>query len=297
MSRYVRICLDGVAVGQIEPLEARGVLQAVRTAEGFDIRLPAQLTLVCANRDQLQPLVSNLRVAVSVRTEDGTEFDVGLAADPSFYPGLVPEGVFRLSLQWRGPLKVLALLEKLRNGKPLRLGYTVKGEICGLVQLPNRRHRLRTDPQYIHGSVEVEYPADVWVMTMRNLGVVENVLVEIPLPGSRPAPWDDVWKALVEARDGLERGGATGWKTCVTGVRLALEKWQQIEKEDMGPGWKAPTPNERQQRTKRQRVDNLRWHVLQLAHLAPHTSAEEWSREDALLLLATLSAWLAQRKP
>jgi len=36
---------------------------------------------------------------------------------------------------------------------------------------------------------------------------------------------------------------------------------------------------------------------MQSAHLGPHTPAEEWTRDDALLLLSTLSALLAERKP
>jgi hypothetical protein len=83
----------------------------------------------------------------------------------------------------------------------------------------------------------------------------------------------------------------------VAAVRLALEKWQGIEKEDMGPGWKAPSMIERKDRTKRQRLDNVRWHLYQCAHLGPHSSAEDWTRDDAVLLLSTLAALLAERKP
>ncbi len=133
--------------------------------------------------------------------------------------------------------------------------------------------------------------------TSLRLGTAENVLVEIPLPGSPSLDWDEVWKALIDARNAFEQGGSTGWKGCVTSVRLALERWQQIEKEDMGPGWKAPSMQERKDRTKKQRTDNLRWHLYQCAHLGAHSSADEWTRDDALLLLSTLSALLAERKP
>lgn len=132
---------------------------------------------------------------------------------------------------------------------------------------------------------------------LRKLGIAENVLFEIPLPRSPLGSWDEVWRALVEARDTFEHGGSTGWKGCVTAVRQALKKWQEIEKEDMGLGWKAPTPQERDTRNKVQRIDNLRWHLLQLAHYGPHSYADEWSRDDALLMLAGLSTLLAVRKP
>ena len=81
--------------------------------------------------------------------------------------------------------------------------------------------------------------------------------------------------------------------------RLALERWQKIpnEKEDQGPGWKRPTQDELKDRTKKQRFDNLRWHLLQACHRGAHTGADEWTRDDAVLLLSTLSALLAERKP
>lgn len=65
-------------------------------------------------------------------------------------------------------------------------------------------------------------------------------------------------KALVNARKAFEQGGSTGWKGYVTAVRLALEKWQGIEKEQMGPGWSTPSQADRRARTKKERLDNLR---------------------------------------
>lgn len=132
---------------------------------------------------------------------------------------------------------------------------------------------------------------------LRKLGIRENVLVEVPLLGSPSPDWDEVWQGLIDARTAFEHGGSTGWKGCVTGARLALEKWQQMEPEDKGPGWVAPSRADREARTKKQRLDNLRWHLLQVAHLGAHTGAENWTRDDALLLLSTLSVLLAERNP
>jgi hypothetical protein len=101
----------------------------------------------------------------------------------------------------------------------------------------------------------------------------------------------------VEARDTFEHGGSTGWKSAATAVRLALEKWHEIEPEDHGPGWQTPKAAEKQARSKEQRLDNIRWHLLQLANYGPHSHADEWARDDALLMLAVLSALLAIRKP
>jgi hypothetical protein len=81
----------------------------------------------------------------------------------------------------------------------------------------------------------------------------------------------------------------------VASVRLALEKWRDVEVEDPGPGFVRPSVADREARTKRQRLDQLRWDLLQMAHQGPHTHTEMWTRDDALLMLAMLSALLAER--
>jgi hypothetical protein len=99
-----------------------------------------------------------------------------------------------------------------------------------------------------------------------------------------------VWEGLQNARIAFEQGGSTGWKGCVMGVRLALENWQKIEPEDL-------SQSDKTKRTKRQRLDHLRWSLLQIGHFFAHNGAEECSRDDAMLLLSTLSTLLAERKP
>jgi hypothetical protein len=131
---------------------------------------------------------------------------------------------------------------------------------------------------------------------LQRLGVAENVLVEIPLPGNPTGDWDPVWRALIDSRNYFEQGGETGWKGCVASVRLALEKWRDIEVEDAGPGFVKPTVPQREARTKKQRLNQLRWDLLQMAHEGPHTHAAHWTRDDALLMLSTLSALLAERE-
>src|SRR5262249_49230904 len=203
-------------------------------------------------------------------------------------------------MTWLGSLAELSVYEKLRDGGGGQFDIQFEGELFYLVPAPQSHHMFRTEPERFRskaGFTTITYPKEVWVKMLRGLGVAENVLVEVPLPGSPSPDWDGVWKALVDARNAFEQGGSTGWKGCVTAVRLALETWQGIEKEQMGPGWSAPSQADRRARTKKERLDNLRWHLLQIAHLGAHTGAEEWSRDDALLMLSTLSALLAERKP
>ena len=134
-------------------------------------------------------------------------------------------------------------------------------------------------------------------MASRALNIAYPVLLEVPLPSSPPTPWDSVWGAIAEAATSAERGGETGWKGCITAARLALDRWREIEREDMGPGWTRPADDDLRSRTTRQRLDNIRWHLRAYSNLGPHSGAEEFTRDDAILMLSTLSALLAVRKP
>ena len=103
--------------------------------------------------------------------------------------------------------------------------------------------------------------------------------------------------ALRAARDALNKGGTTGWKSVIAECRTALEIWRTIEAPDLGPGQPDPTQADRTARTWGQRVDQLRWHLHHLTHDAVHGHADECTRDDAVLVLATLAGLLAMRKP
>jgi hypothetical protein len=98
-----------------------------------------------------------------------------------------------------------------------------------------------------------------------------SFLVELPLRRDPPTGWEAVFKAEEEAKRNLALGGDDAWKGCVAAVRTALEEWRNLEKEDQGPGWTAPTPMDRSARTKAQRADALRWHLLQCSPTSPIT--------------------------
>lgn len=299
MSPKIEVTIDKIRVGDVTFKQDLPQLVASRTAAGFNLIIPASITLELAESSQPCPMLSNLRGVISSDGTSGTPMELGTARDDSWYTGAVPKWSGDAHLTWSGNVSALLWFEKLRDTRPPRFKIELHGEVCWLLSPSDRKSdsRTRTEPQPLSGSVEIAYPTEVWVRMLRQLGIAENVLVEIPLPSSPPAPWDEVWSALLEARDAFERGGTTGWKGCVSAIRLALEKWQAIEKENMGPGWTSPKREDREARSKRQRLDNLRWHLLQRAHLAPHSGADDWSREDAILAFATLSALLAVRKP
>lgn len=293
MPQSIEITMSMQRVGEILFDEAPSQFVGSRTASGFRLNIPASVILRPNTGDAPLPMVTNLRAVISVNKDPQTEFQVGVAEDLTRYFG---GGNSQANLVWTDVMPALAYIEKCRDEQRPQLKLELRAEGCWLLQHQSQV-RIRTAPQFIGGKVTLSYPKEVWIKMLRDMKFSENVLLEVPLPSTPPTQWDKVWSALVEARIALEQGGATGWKSCVSAVRLALEEWRSIEKEEMGPGGTTPTMNDLKLRSKQQRYDHLRWHLIQCAHLGPHSNAEDWSRDDAMLLFATLSTLLAVRKP
>jgi hypothetical protein len=269
-------------------------LVAERTSDGFRALIPGGVLLRLAASGAPCPLLTNLRVRL--RADAAPNLDLGVATDRGWYLGGIPGSSVPTQLEWRGTIATLQQFERLRDGGTVSLTLECHAEVCLLVTSGNGP-RLRGEPEVVYGTTHVTYPKETWVRMISQVNAMANVLVEFPLRPSPPSPWDDVWRAVSEAGEHLKNGGTTGWKGCVTAVRLALEKWQGIEKEDMGAGWTSPSSNDRQARSMKQRLDNVRWHLLQVAHFAPHSHADEWERDQAVLLLGALAGLLAVRKP
>jgi len=190
---------------------------------------------------------------------------------------------------WRGSLGELAVFESVRAGREPEIQAQLRGELAYLLPSGHSRYQVRSHPHLIYGDTVINYPKETWVRELRKLGILENVLVEVPLRNSPPAPWDRVWENLVKARDAFEQGGLSGWTGCVLSVRQALEKWKEIEGRES-------IPSDPRQRSKRERLTNLRHALHQCTHVWVH-DRDECSRDDALLMFSTLSALLAERKP
>ena len=73
-------------------------------------------------------------------------------------------------------------------------------------------------------------------------------------------------------------------------VRHALDQWNKIEPVKM-----LPADQPRKEWAKKDRLDGLRRQLRECTHPAAH--GESWSRDEALLMLSTLSALLAVRNP
>lgn len=302
MSNVIEVSdASGGKVGSITLEQAPKQLTAHRTAVGFELHLPMIVQLKLASALDPCPLLSNISAVITAVNDDGKELTVGRALHYGWAIGAIPQSSTESKLTWTDTRTAMAAYERFREGRRPRFRIALQAELSKLVPPSfGGGPRKRTEPFAVHGNAEVSYPTEVWVRLVRDLGISHPVLIEVPLPASPPSPpspWDAVWQSVGEAEASFERGGKTGWKGCISAVRLALDHWRKIEAEDMGPGWKQPDISDLKKRTTDQRLDNIRWHLREFSHLAAHSGAEEFTRDDALLMLSTLSALLLVRKP
>ncbi|MBK9002182.1 MAG: hypothetical protein IPM35_41205 [Myxococcales bacterium] len=301
MAGGVRIPSSGEYFGAIEFDDPRE-LRARQTFDGLVVAFPMKVEVEKPERVAGLPMLTGVRATISAFSKE-----IGVAHDPNeSYPAGEHDGVLEVPI----PTSVVRRIETQRDGNAFELNLRVRAllQVLRMVELapdplkheqdPQERvaKRVIGEPIRVSGDVRLTVEPQVWATMLNATGLGENVFVEIPLP-PRPAPeWQDVWKALRTAREALNRGGATAWKTVVSECRVALERWQDIDAVDHGEGGLTASRDQREGRSRRQRHDALRWHAHQLAHYFQHNHAEECTRDDAVLVLSTLAGLLATRQ-
>lgn len=269
-------------------------LAGVRNGDGVRITIPTTIGVRWAGYPAPRPMFSGIRCNVRMESPTTGAMDLGQALDVGFY--LPPQGGIddlAGSLQWQVTFATLALIERARNGQAPRFQFDVVGlvtEFHCVHDASGQSRDVASPPSWVAGNIRVSYAADAWVAMRRGAGVSQHVLLDIPFPDTAPAGWEGVWKHIMDAVTSFEQGGHVAWKNCVTSVREALTEWAKLDRPDL-------SQTNATARTVDQRVDHLRDALRNLAHLGPHGHAENWTRDDAVLALATLSALLARRKP
>jgi hypothetical protein len=283
---------NSLIIGSIAFMPVSSAFFSKRTASGFQISFPARVIFPARQPGSDPLLVENLAARFEP-SGNGTEIGVMRFSEP-----LVSGTTDRvIHFVWESGFDALAFYERIREGKEPRFQVVVTGWMRRLFPVRNGQNyefqlaSFPADP--IHEQTVVSYSREAWTNTLKQLGFCDSFVVEIPYPSNPPAKeWDAVWNAIRDARNAFDQGGSTGWRSAATHVRHALEKWQDIQGEEVDLGQNSPA----KQRSKKQRLDNVRWHLYQLAHLSAHTGADDWTRDDAMLMLSTLCALVAVRK-
>lgn len=289
----IHIANDQVATLILEEttgsLMARG---ARRTPNGFILGIPARLRFRAQGNAQGIAHVRHIRVHLQLEDGFGTEFGIG--TDDSIYAGTISGNECSTNVEMRGTYEALEALEGYRQGQPPKFTARAWVEAFYAVEVPGLGLKIQSKPEICYGDTQVNYPRDGWNHILDLVGR-RNVLVEIPKSNTLGAEWNEIYKFLSEGSRAYDRGGNDGWKACVVACREGLAKWRGLEQTTFGPGWKAPSREENEEWSGAQRMNALRYWLLQVAHLGPHTVEDIWTREDALLVLATLSTLLNAR--
>lgn len=276
-------------------------LAARRVGGGFAIDLPITVALAWQGGATPRPLLTNIGASLSYQTPEGVVQHLGYGACQEFFEAAIPSSGHSSVLVWTGDLPTLALYERARADRPSRLRFDVHTELCHLVPVSANvaptAPRVRTEPHRVFSSLEVDYPVHAWAGVLRELKVLDLVVIEVPLPATAPERLRAVWAEVGKARNAVAQGGEAGWTACVVHVRKALEAWDKIEDEKLWPA----KPEERKALSKRARLARLRWSLHQAAHPAVHiddgNESDVWTREEAKFMLSTLCSLLAMREP
>jgi hypothetical protein len=289
MDTSVEITVGGETIGDVRFVDPGEHFSIARTVSGFHLELPVILTLRRTLERKRFPLLTGLRAIFTIRAGAGQGMELCRPACDQMFKGTCSN--CQCSLRWSGRLDDLAVYEKLRECMRPSFNVTVLGDVAFLRDEAGEALKFDTAPETFMGHGTVEYSPEIWAKALRTLGISETIMIQIPLPAVPPNGWEEVWVELSNARAALERGGTTALRDAAVAVRRALEEWRKLETEGIAHG------KQLKDRSKRERLDDLRLHLKNFADFAAHTGIQEWSRDDVVLMISTLAALVAVRNP
>jgi len=227
---------------------------------------------------------------------------LGVAVDPRCYvihtghkfPNASPQSTIRGHLQFPLSLAALEAVERLRQGAPLDFTVVLHGSVFVYDNQTNLYDACRLQ---VDGSsdnpVQFRADRDNWIQQVHTVSPMGSVLVEIPLPREKAAPWDQVWKRLESASANLAQGGELGCKNCVGEVRQALDVWRKIDR------FQTNVSPEEKQKDKEQRLYDVAKALFHYCSLSVHADEHRspWTCADAIMALAGVCGLLSARNP
>jgi hypothetical protein len=184
--------------------------------------------------------------------------------------------------------RALLQYEASREGAPVQLRCEMRGTIYGLLQMNGRE--CLSDSSLVWGWIDFEFPKQTWASMLRSCELSASVFVEIPLPAAHEAQLDDGHRALLDAFEAFEHGGATAWKDSIGHVRPYLEAWSKQQ-----PLPIAQPPKDGTNADREWKLLNLRDALYKCCHPLVHNPKSSCTRKDALLILTTFACLLDVR--
>jgi hypothetical protein len=288
-------------IGQLEFFATPRALTPCRHQDGCLLSLPAKLTLDATPETEPFVQIEKMECRISILQPGVGDVIVGQAChdEPILSSKRAVTGR-EVLFSWHLRPSEAATIERLRDGGPLDLKFDLFHYSRSMFPLSGATDAFGIGELRRHfESNRVTVPLDRWQEALQQADLAELLVYEVAIPKLDTNEWHPVHRDILKARNALRQGGTTGWQSCVTFVRQALEAWDKIAGEE----WNQGTTGRRIQdvtpkdRTKNERIRMLRRALHEFCHISAHSSDEFWSRDDAVLALTSLVALLRERNP
>ncbi len=260
------------------------------TRRGFDlvvISIPLDFRLEAGEADR-HWMLSDLTVDILVQQPGREKWLLGSGSHAEMFRSANSPMNLTRSVDIHCSPRGLAQYEAFRDGGPVQLRCEVSGKVCGLLKANGADYI--SNPSLFSDSMEIEWSRESWTNALGSCGLSTSVLVEIPLPLMGEGVPDDGRKALIDAFEAFNHGGATAWKNSVGHIRPYLEAWKKQER------LPETEPKDGSVADRTWKLLNLRDALYKCCHLWVHEPKSSCTRRDALLALATFSALLQVRQ-
>lgn len=289
---YGHVAITAGAVRGRAPLEPALEVELKIQADGFAPGVAAMILASC--QVQGATLSADLGQAETIITQLG--FPPRESGDTPY--------VTRVFCRWRLSQASVEHLERVRNGGNVLVSVTPEvvllnhGEsLPGLIPRPEGVHRPNVNPHspiWHAGQEQLDIPADTWareVLTPWQQAAAVTLVVKLP-EGTATDDHRTVIRDLTDARQRLDAGD---WKGSIRASRDAVEVLRGMHDENLNPK-KQRDVGQREAAildAERQLIQSL-FDYGSATHPDPVLRATAWTREHAMLALATATA-VAQR--
>ena len=281
--------LDGLSGGVIQWDDPLSNVDLFSAADGVVWTVPVEVTLPGGGATEKDPHRSG---EVLILHGASGELRINRSSEPFLPIARTTIGPARpcrpgsttIRLPFSLSSQALARVEMLRDGQsPV---FEVVVQVSAQRSGPYVREPQDALPMLGHAMCRFRVEHSAWTEALRGVGACRNVLVELPLAASPRPGFEDVHQYLLEAIDELDRGGEIGWRGCAASIRHALDAWPNAPKGkaiqfEHGDGI-------------HDRMVKLRQALREVTHPAHHGPSGDWTRADAVALLAATAGLLAR---
>lgn len=305
-----RLFNNSDVIGNVQFKNKLDKVHVVRTPDGVRLDLPITLSLkgygdgkaktvpqqyvrIDGNSEELRLLwgVRGMTADLALRGH-GTDIPVARSVLPTVVCAGYSDSQREVAFPFFLTSATIAFIEDVRADNDLVFALSFSAETFRMTQDVYEYRSVVAEPYQESTSPRpIAIAREAWIDALRELGLAENILVEVPLFRKPKDEWSGVWDCLVAARTSFDNGL---WNGTVRQVRTALERWQTQYRE-MGKPWVLCAVNKQKASeldkiTKRQRLDDLLFVAKRFADKASHDGDDDWSRDDALLAITLCTA-------